>query len=164
MRWLIAGLSVAICGAVAVLLLGAGSHTGAIDATLPAVNACLNGASAVLLFVGWRFIRARRIAAHRACMLTAFGLSTLFLVGYVVHHARVGNVRFEGTGILRTVYLSILIPHVLLAAAVVPLSLTTIWRGWTADYAKHRRIARWTLPIWLYVSVSGVVVYFMLYR
>jgi putative membrane protein len=164
-RWIIAGLSLAVCAAVAVLILGAGRQTVATgDELLPALNAILNGASAVLLFVGWRLIKRRRIAAHRACMLTAFGLSALFLVSYVIHHARVGSVRFEGAGALRAVYLSILVPHVVLAAVVLPLSLFTIWRGWTARYALHKKVARWTLPIWLYVSLSGVAVYLMLYR
>jgi len=164
-KWVIAGLSLAVCAAVAALVLGAGRHTVATgDEVLPALNAVLNGGSAVLLFVGWRLIKRRRIAAHRACMLTAFGLSALFLVGYVLHHARVGNVRFEGTGALRTLYLAILFPHIVLAAVVLPMALFTIWRGWTARYALHKKIARWTLPIWLWVSVSGVAVYFMLYR
>ena len=157
-------MSVGVCAGVAVLLLGGGGRVSATGAQLPAVNACLNAASSVLLFVGWRFIRRGRTAAHRACMLAAFALSTLFLVGYVVHHARVGSVRFSGAGALRAVYLSILVPHVLFAAALVPLALTTIRRGWTARYDAHKRIARWTLPVWLYVSVSGVAVYVMLYR
>ena len=164
-RWVIAGLSVVVFVLVGVILYGfprAGS-AGAPGA-LPTINALLNGTAAVLLTVGWIFVRRRNIAAHRACMLAAFGFSTLFMVTYVLHHAQVGSVPFRGTGMLRTLYFAILVPHVILAAPVVPMALFTIWRGWTNRVAAHRRIARYTLPIWLYVSVSGVVVYFMLYH
>jgi putative membrane protein len=97
-------------------------------------------------------------------MLTAFGLSALFLVGYLVHHAQVGSVPFAGTGVVRTFYFALLVPHIALSAVVLPLALTTIWHGWHGNVPAHRRIARWTLPLWLYVSVSGVAVYWMLYR
>jgi uncharacterized membrane protein YozB (DUF420 family) len=131
---------------------------------LASVNALLNGSAAAFLITGYYFIRRRNVRAHRACMLTAFALSSLFLVTYLLHHAQVGSVPFRGTGVLRTLYLAILLPHVLLAAPVVPLALFTIWRGYTGRVPAHRKVARWTLPIWLYVSVSGVVIYWMLYH
>jgi uncharacterized membrane protein YozB (DUF420 family) len=131
---------------------------------LPALNATLNATSAVLLTIGWRFIRSRRIAAHRRCMIAAFVTSSLFLISYVVYHAQVGSKPFPGTGILRSIYFAILIPHVVLAAAVPPLAIVTLARGLRRRDAAHRRLARWTLPIWLFVSVSGVIVYLMLYQ
>ena len=130
----------------------------------PTINATLNAASAVSLSAGYYFIRRRRVAAHRACMLTAFALSTLFLTCYVYYHAHVGSRPFAGTGLIRQVYLSILISHVILAVTILPLALVTLWRAWHEDFARHRRIAAWTLPLWLYVSVTGVVVYLMLYH
>ena len=111
------------------------------------------------LLLGYAYIRKKNIAAHRACMLTAFGASSLFLVTYLMHHAQVGSVPFRGQGLVRWVYLSILIPHIVLAAGIVPLALLTLYRGYTGRVASHRKIARYTLPIWLYVSISGVVVY-----
>jgi len=135
-----------------------------IDVTLlPTVNACLNATSAVLLSAGWYFIRRRRIAAHRSCMIAAFAVSCLFLTTYLYYHSRVGSVRFTGAGWLRPLYFGILITHVTLAAAIVPLAIVTIRRAWRGRFEAHRRLARWTLPIWLYVSVTGVVVYLMLY-
>jgi uncharacterized membrane protein YozB (DUF420 family) len=131
---------------------------------LPAVNAVLNTTSALLLLLGFVFIRQKKIAQHRACMLAAFGVSIVFLVCYLVHHYRVGSVPFRGTGALRVLYFAILVPHVLLAAAVVPMALTTIYRGLKGNVVKHRPLARVTLPVWLFVSVSGVVVYLMLYQ
>jgi putative membrane protein len=131
---------------------------------LPAVNACLNATSAVLLLVGYFLIRARRIELHRKVMIAAFSASTLFLVCYVVYHAQVGNVRFTRQGIVRPIYFGILVTHVSLAALVLPLAVLTLSRGLKARYAKHRTIARWTLPIWLYVSVTGVLVYVLLYQ
>lgn len=131
---------------------------------LPTLNALLNSTSAVLLLLGFWAIKQRRVTLHRACMLSAFVVSCLFLIFYVVHHAQVGSVPFRGPSALRPVYYGILIPHVLLAAAVVPLAIVTLSRGLAAKLDRHRRIARWTLPIWLFVSVSGVVVYLMLYR
>lgn len=130
---------------------------------LPTLNACLNAAAGVCLLAGYFFIRRRNVEAHRRSMLTAFALSGLFLVSYLVHHARVGSVPYTGTGWLRTLYFSILIPHVLLAAAVVPLALVTIRRGLKGNVERHRPIARVTLPVWLFVSATGVIVYFMLY-
>src|SRR4029079_15217044 len=131
---------------------------------LPAVNASLNALSGVLLLVGYLLIRARRIEQHRLCMIAAFTTSSLFLVCYVIYHAQVGSVRFTRHGFVRPLYFSILITHVTLAAAVLPLAIVTLSRGLQARYPKHRRIARWTLPIWLYVSVTGVLVYVLLYQ
>lgn len=131
---------------------------------LPAVNAFLNGTSAVLLAVGFVFIRRRNVAAHRACMLSAFGVSTLFLVSYLAYHAQAGSVPFQGRGWVRPVYFALLLSHIVLAAVIVPLALTTIHRAWTGRFDRHRRIARWTLPIWLYVSVTGVLIYVLLYH
>lgn len=136
-----------------------------LDATvLPTVNATLNAMATVCLLAGWRFIRARRIDAHRAAMIAALICSSLFLVSYLVYHAQVGSRPFTGTGILRPVYFFILITHVVLAAAIVPLVLVTVTRALRGQYLRHRVIARWTLPLWLYVSVTGVAVYLMLYR
>ena len=131
---------------------------------LPSVNAALNATAAVLLIWGYTLIRRRRIVQHRRVMQTAFVVSCLFLVCYLVYHYQVGSVRFPKTGVLKTIYLSILGTHTLLAAAVPVLAIITLRRGLSARYDKHRRIARWTLPIWLYVSVTGVVVYVMLYH
>ena len=131
---------------------------------LPAVNATLNTISTILLITGWVFIRRGDREKHKACMIAALITSGLFLTSYVIYHAQVGSVPFRGTGWIRTVYFSVLIPHVILAAAVVPPILITVSRGLSAKYDKHRRIARWTLPIWLYVSVTGVIVYLMLYQ
>ena len=132
---------------------------------LPSLNATLNALSAVLLIWGYLLIRRRRIDQHRRVMKTAFATSCLFLVCYLVYHAQVGSVPFhhEGTA-LRTIYFSILVTHTILAAAVPVLAIITLRRGLSARYDKHRQIARWTLPIWLYVSVTGVVVYVMLYH
>jgi uncharacterized membrane protein YozB (DUF420 family) len=131
---------------------------------LPTLNAILNGIAATLLATGWILIKRGRIAQHRACMLAAFGTSALFLVSYVIYHANVGSRPFGGQGPIRVVYFAILISHVVLAAAILPLSIVTLRRGLAARYDQHVRIARWTLPIWLYVSVTGVVVYLMLYQ
>ena len=132
-------------------------------ADLPHLNAALNATSAVLLTIGWFLIKSRRIAAHRRFMIAAVVTSGLFLISYVVYHAQVGSKPFPGTGIVRTIYFAILIPHVILAAAVLPLALITLRRGLRRDDVRHRRLARITLPIWLFVSVTGVVVYLMLY-
>jgi uncharacterized membrane protein YozB (DUF420 family) len=131
---------------------------------LPSVNAVLNATAAVLLIWGYTLIRRRRIAQHRKVMQTAFVVSCLFLVCYLVYHYQVGSVRFPKTGAIKILYLSILGTHTILAAAVPVLAIITLRRGLSARYDKHRRIARWTLPIWLYVSVTGVVVYLMLYH
>jgi uncharacterized membrane protein YozB (DUF420 family) len=133
-------------------------------AALPTVNAALNATAAVLLMVGYVFIRRGRIAQHRVCMIAAFVVSTLFLISYLTYHAQAGSKRFAGAGTIRTVYLSILLTHTVLAAAVPFLAIITLWRALAARFDRHVRIARWTLPIWLYVSVTGVIVYLMLYH
>lgn len=133
-------------------------------ASLPALNASLNATTAVLLSAGYACIRAKRIAWHRACMLAAFTTSTLFLASYLWYHAHVGSKHFPGRGWARPAYFTILGTHTALAAAVVPLVLVTLSRGLRNLHPQHERLARWTLPIWLYVSVTGVVVYWMLYR
>jgi putative membrane protein len=133
-------------------------------ADLPALNATLNGTSAILLTIGYVFIRRRQVTLHKRCMLTALTTSTLFLTSYVIYHANTGSRPFPGAGPVRYVYFSILISHVLLAITIVPLSLVTARRGLRAQYDRHVKIARWTLPLWLYVSVTGVVIYLMLYR
>jgi putative membrane protein len=131
---------------------------------LPAVNAVLNATSAMLLASGYRYIRRRQVAAHQRCMIAACVTSTLFLLSYLIYHYNVGSMPFRGQGWVRPIYFTILISHTILAAAIVPLVLVTLYRAWKADFAKHARIARWTLPIWLYVSVTGVVIYWMLYQ
>ena len=131
---------------------------------LPAVNAALNATSAVLLLIGWILIRAGRREAHKRAMVAALACSTLFLVSYLAYHAQVGSVRFRGQGPVRTVYFAILLSHTILAVTVVPLALVTLVRALQARFDRHRRIARITLPIWGYVSVTGVIVYWMLYR
>ncbi len=128
------------------------------------MNASLNAISTVFLAIGWMLIRRRRIEAHRACMLAAFTASALFLTSYVIYHANVGSVPFRGVGAMRILYFAILIPHVILAASVLPLALITLSRALSRRFDRHRQIARWTLPIWLFVSVTGVVVYVMLYQ
>jgi uncharacterized membrane protein YozB (DUF420 family) len=131
---------------------------------LPTLNAVLNATSAVLLVLGYGFVRRREIRAHRACMLGAFGVSIAFLISYLIYHAQVGSVHFPGTGVVRTVYFAILITHTVLAALVPPLAIITLVRALREQFDRHRRLARWTFPIWLYVSVTGVVVYVMLYQ
>ena len=131
---------------------------------LPALNASLNAISAALLTCGWVLIKRGRVEQHRRCMLAAFGTSALFLASYVVYHANIGSRPFQGQGPIRVAYFAILITHVVLAAAILPLSLVTLRRGLTAQYDRHVRIARWTRPIWLYVSITGVIVYVMLYH
>jgi uncharacterized membrane protein YozB (DUF420 family) len=131
---------------------------------LPAVNASLNALSGVLLLIGYILIRTRRIAAHRAVMIVAFATSSLFLICYLVYHAQVGSVPFPRQGFVRPLYFTILITHVILAATVPPLAIVTMTRGLKGRYPQHRRIARWTFPIWMYVSVTGVLVYVLLYQ
>jgi putative membrane protein len=131
---------------------------------LPAVNASLNALSGLLLLTGYVMIRTRRIQQHRRCMIAAFITSSVFLVSYIVYHAQVGSVPFTRQGFVRPMYFAILVTHVTLAAAVVPLALVTLTRGLKGRYPQHIRIARWTFPIWLYVSVTGVLVYVLLYQ
>ena len=130
----------------------------------PKINATLNGCSAVLLVTGRALIARGRKAAHRAVMLTALGTSTLFLVSYLYYHYHVGSVRFSGTGWSRPLYFAILISHTALAAVIVPMVIVTLSRALREQFDRHRAIARWTFPLWLYVSVTGVIVYLMLYR
>lgn len=130
----------------------------------PDFNAALNMTSAVFLLAGWRMILARRIAAHRACMLAAATASTCFLASYLAYHARVGSVHFTGQGWVRPVYYTILITHTVLAIAIVPVVLRVFWLAFVERWQTHVAWARWTAPVWLYVSVSGVVVYWMLYQ
>jgi uncharacterized membrane protein YozB (DUF420 family) len=131
---------------------------------LPAVNASLNAVSGVLLVGGYTLMRLRRIDLHRKVMIAAFATSSLFLVCYLVYHAQVGSVPFPRHGFVRSLYFTILITHVVLAATVPPLAIITMTRGLQGRYPQHRRIARWTFPIWLYVSVTGVLVYVLLYQ
>jgi len=131
---------------------------------LPALNATLNAVSAVFLSTGYLLIRRGRRALHKKCMLAALAASTAFLISYVVYHTNTGSRPFPGHGPIRIVYFTILVSHVLLAATILPLALTTTARGLRAQYGRHVKVARWTLPIWLYVSVTGVVIYVMLYR
>jgi uncharacterized membrane protein YozB (DUF420 family) len=131
---------------------------------LPAVNAILNASSAVLLSTGYRFIRRRQVTAHKRCMVAAFATSTLFLISYLTYHYQVGSIPFQGQGWVRTLYFTILISHTILAVTIVPLALITLYRAWKTQFARHVRVARWTLPIWLYVSITGVIIYVMLYQ
>ena len=133
-------------------------------ADLPALNASLNALSALLLAAGYGFIRKRQIARHRLCMLGAFLVSTAFLVSYVVYHAQHGPPQFPAHGWVRPAYFTLLVTHVVLAIAVVPLACLTLYRAWRNDFLGHRRLAKLTLPIWMYVSVTGVLVYWMLYH
>jgi len=162
----IGAVSAAVVLAVAVLLLGRGPQAGrALNVSaLPTLNAVLNTTSAILLAAGFAFIRRRQVTAHLTCMLSAFIVSTLFLISYVVYHYHAGSRPFTGQGWIRPVYFFLLITHLVLAAGVVPLTLTTIYRALSSRFDRHVQIARWTLPIWLYVSVTGVLVYWMLYH
>ena len=131
---------------------------------LPAVNATLNATSAVLLAIGYVLIRSGRRDAHKKTMLAAFSVSVVFLICYLIYHAQVGSVKYQGTGTIRTVYLTILLTHTILAASVPVLAIITLRRALKGNFPYHRKIARWTLPIWMYVNVTGVVVYLMLYQ
>ncbi len=158
-------VSVVVCAAVAFLILGPrpAGLAGKVDVSmLPLVNASLNAVTTALLLIGFVFIRQRRIEAHKNTMLTAFGTSTLFLVTYVIYHwFKAGPKVYEGE--FSGFYYFVLISHIILAVFIIPLALTTLYRGWRDDIGKHRRIAAITFPIWLYVSVTGVVIYGMLY-
>ena len=131
---------------------------------LPALNAGLNTLSALFLLLGFLCIRRRRIAAHRACMVSALGTSTLFLISYLTYHFQVGTTRFTATGWIRPLYFTILTTHTVLAVVIVPLVLLTLRRALRREFPRHARLARWTLPLWFYVSVTGVVIYVLLYR
>jgi putative membrane protein len=159
-------VSAVIVAAVGYLLLGHDPGPGAPDgvAVLPALNATLNATGTALLAAGWVLIRRRHVAGHRACMLGAVVVSTAFLVSYVIYHSLAGSRPFTGQGWIRAVYFPILISHIVLAAGMVPFVLTTLYRALRGDFTRHARLARWTLPVWLYVSVTGVVVYWLLYR
>lgn len=131
---------------------------------LPHLNACLNGTCALLLFSGYTFIRQRNVIAHRACQIAALAVSILFLASYLTYHYNHGTTRFQGTGLARPIYFTILTSHTILAMVIVPLVILTFYRAFRKDFVRHRRIARVTLPLWLYVSITGVIVYLMLYQ
>ena len=157
-------VSSAVLVVVALLVLGRTERVDMIDVSaLPTLNAALNATSAVLLAIGFVFIRRGQVRPHLTCMASAFAVSTLFLVSYVVYHYHAGSRPFTGQGWIRPVYFALLISHIVLAAVIVPLALTTLYRAWHGEFTRHRRIARWTLPLWLYVSVTGVIVYCLLY-
>ena len=162
---LIGGVSLLVLGLVGALALAPkGSGSGLDVSMLPTVNAALNATCAVLLVIGFALIRARRIRAHLAVMTSAFAVSALFLISYVTYHYHAGSRVFTGQGLIRPIYFFLLITHIVLAAVIVPLVLTTLYRAWRGEFARHRGIARVTLPVWLYVSVTGVLVYWMLYH
>jgi uncharacterized membrane protein YozB (DUF420 family) len=131
---------------------------------LPALNAALNALSAILLSTGYVLIRQGKREAHRRAMTAALGVSALFLISYLVYHAQVGSVKFQKQGWIRPVYFAVLLTHTVLAACAAPLVLVTVYRAWKGRFESHRKAARWTFPVWLYVSVTGVAVYLMLYR
>jgi putative membrane protein len=133
-------------------------------AWLAPLNACLNTAATAFLVAGFVFIRKKRVKEHRACMIAALVVSAAFLTSYLTYHYHVGEVRFGGIGWVRPVYFAILIPHVALAGAIVPLAVVTLWFALRSRFVAHRRVARWTWPLWIYVSVTGVLIYFMLYK
>jgi putative membrane protein len=158
-------LSVIALGLLGLVFASGGSSVpGPTPSTLASVNAGLNALASVALVTGYGFIASGRREAHRRAMTVALAISALFLVGYLAHHAQVGSVRYRGTGWTRTLYFAVLVPHVVLAAAGFPLILLTTFRAFRRDFVGHRAIARITLPVWLFVSLSGVVVYFMLYH
>jgi len=131
---------------------------------LPHLNAALNASSFILLISGYFFIRRRRVIAHRNCQLAALTASILFLISYITYHQHHGTTRFTGQGMARTVYFTILTTHTILAVVIVPFVIVTLLRAWRGDFLRHRALARWTLPMWLYVSITGVLVYLMLYH
>ncbi len=168
-RWFLSGIglvSFLVLVGVGFILFGRHAHVGGSPTMsgLPALNAFLNGTSAMLLTIGYFFIRRGKVTSHKVCMVTAFGVSCLFLVSYLIHHYQVGSIPFAGQGWIRPVYFTLLISHIILATLIVPLALTTLYRALSERFDKHVTIARWTLPIWLYVSVTGVLVYVMLYQ
>jgi putative membrane protein len=165
-RWIVAVLTLVVLAAVpAAMSFGPTESAALPEPTLLArINLCLNAGAGLCLLAGLWFVRNGQLAMHKRCMLTAFGLSSTFLVTYLIHHAQVGSVPFRGSGLWRPIYFGILIPHVVLAAVIVPLALLTLYRGWTGKVAAHRRMARYTFPLWLFVSTSGVAVYALLYH
>ena len=128
------------------------------------LNACLNASSALFLFAGYLAVLRRRINVHRACMVSALVCSAAFLVSYVIYHLQVGSVRFQGQGLIRPIYFTLLLSHTILAVVIVPLVIITVRRALRSQFELHRRIARWTLPLWFYVSITGVLIYFLLYH
>jgi len=164
LAWLVYGLSIVVCGLVVVLILVPEflRVEGLDVSALPAFHATLNGTVAVLLVVGYRFIRRGTIEAHRACMVAAFALSSIFLISYVIYHSQAPATAFGGEGWIRPVYFFILISHVVLAPIVLPLALYSVVRAFREEFGKHRRVARWTFPVWLYVAVTGVAVFLMM--
>ncbi|OQX69284.1 MAG: hypothetical protein B6A08_06230 [Sorangiineae bacterium NIC37A_2] len=158
----LSGIVFLLVALVVYFLPGATDHER--PSVLASLNAFLNGCATVFLLLGFYFVRRGNIVWHRRSMLAAFGVSSLFLLTYLLHHVRVGSVPFQGVGFIRVVYFSLLIPHIILAAMIVPMALLTIYRGWTDRIALHKKIAKVTLPIWLFVSTSGVALYFMLYH
>lgn len=164
-RWVITALSGLVFLLVTVVIYFLPSQGPTVrPSVLASLNAFLNACATLCLVSGFIAILKKNLLWHRRSMLAAFGISSMFLLTYLLHHAQVGSVPFQGQGPIRIVYFSLLIPHIILAAAVVPLALLTIYRGWTTRVEAHKKIARITLPIWLYVSVSGVLLYFMLYH
>jgi len=164
-RWVVAALSLAVVLAVGAAIT-LGPHASAppvAPGLLARLNVALNAGAGICLLVGYACVRSGSVTWHRRSMLAAFACSSAFLVSYLLHHAQVGSVPFRGTGFWRPLYFGILVPHIVLAGGIVPLALITVYRGWTGKIAAHRRIARYTLPLWLFVSVSGVVVFAMLY-
>jgi len=155
-------VSILIPIVVAILMLLPGQQVFGDLSILPLFHAILNGLTAVFLTVGFILILNKKRKAHKFCMLTALSLSSIFLVSYVVYHFNVGHVTYPGTGTIKTVYLSILASHIVLATIILPMALFTVYRGLTNQLDKHRKLARWTLPIWLYVAITGVVIYIML--
>lgn len=158
----LSGIVFLLVALVVYFLPGASDHQR--PSVLASLNAFLNSCATVFLVAGFVFVRRGNLLWHRRSMLAAFGVSSLFLLTYLLHHVRVGSVPFLGQGPIRIVYFSLLIPHIILAALIVPMALLTIYRGWTDRILLHRRIARITLPIWLFVTTSGVALYFMLYH
>lgn len=164
-KWVVGALTVVVCLLVmSVLYAFPGRASPGEPGILPTLNAVLNGSAAVFLSLGFYFIKRGSREAHRRSMLMATALSGVFLVTYLLHHAQVGSVPFQGQGAIRAVYFAILIPHVLLATAMVPLVLLTLYRGLSGRFLQHKKVARYAWPIWMFVSVSGVAVYFMLYH
>ncbi|MBL4656748.1 MAG: DUF420 domain-containing protein [Flavobacteriales bacterium] len=155
-------VSILIPIVVAILMLLPGQQIFGDLSILPLFHATLNGSTAVCLVIGVIFIMNRKRTAHKICMLTALSLSSIFLVSYVIYHFNTGHVVYQGTGMIKIVYLTILLTHIVLATAILPMALFTVYRGLTGELNKHRKLAKWTLPIWLYVAITGVVIYLMM--